>query len=161
MCWKSLPFILSSNKMKSCFRSMIIDVTQLLGMMEKSAINESRFGKCRKEVFTQQLFVSAGVSAARVWLGRSKLIVVFLSQKLKTAPINVVDVFCGPHQSFNFRIRPACAVKFPIPGFQSSSSPTTFIFGNFNCHHLSWDSRWPEDQLGKDLFDSSPRIYNL
>ena len=29
--------------------------------------------------------------------------------------------------------------------FLLSSSPTTFIFGNFNCHRLSWDSQNPED----------------
>ena len=33
------------------------------------------------------------------------------------------------------------------------SSPTTYIFSDFNCHHLSWDSHSPEDQLGENLFD--------
>ena len=37
--------------------------------------------------------------------------------------------------------------------FLFPSSATTYIFGDFNCHHSSWDSHNPEDQLGKDLFD--------
>ena len=34
-----------------------------------------------------------------------------------------------------------------------NQSPTTYIFGDFNCHHSSCDSHTPEDQSGKDLFD--------
>ena len=31
--------------------------------------------------------------------------------------------------------------------------PITYIFGDFNGHSSSWDSRSPEDQSGEDLFD--------
>ena len=44
--------------------------------------------------------------------------------------------------------RPKSFSPFPLP-----SSPTTYIFGDFNGHHSSWDSHSPEDQSGKDLFD--------
>ena len=37
--------------------------------------------------------------------------------------------------------------------FLLPSSPTTYIFGDFNSHHSFWDSHSPEDQSGKDLFD--------
>ena len=33
------------------------------------------------------------------------------------------------------------------------SSPTTYIFGDFNSHHSSWDFHSPEDHSGKDLFN--------
>ena len=44
--------------------------------------------------------------------------------------------------------RPKSFLPFLVP-----SSPLTFIFGDFNWHHSSWDSHSPEDQLGKDLYD--------
>ena len=45
---------------------------------------------------------------------------------------------------------------FLLPSF-----PTTYIFGNFNGHHLSWDSHSLKDQSGKYLFDWLLIIYLL
>ena len=36
------------------------------------------------------------------------------------------------------------------------SFPTTYILGDFNCHHSSWGFRIPEYQTGKYLFDWLP-----
>ena len=33
------------------------------------------------------------------------------------------------------------------------SPSTIYIFGDFNCHHSSWDSHSLQDQLDKNLFD--------
>ena len=33
------------------------------------------------------------------------------------------------------------------------SSPSTFILGDFNCHHPSWDPSGLEDHLGRELYD--------
>ena len=48
----------------------------------------------------------------------------------------------------------------PIPGlnpfypsFFLPSFPITYIFGDFNGRHSSWDSHTPEDQSSKDMFD--------
>ena len=35
----------------------------------------------------------------------------------------------------------------------SSSSRNLFILGDFNCHHLFWDSRGTSDPRGKEVFD--------
>ena len=69
--------------------------------------------------------------------------------KIKGAsPIHLFILYVPPiHSSSSV----SCS-KFFSP-FLLLSSPTTYIFGNSNCHHSSWDSQSPENQLGKDLFD--------
>ena len=53
-----------------------------------------------------------------------------------------------PIRSSSSDSRPKSFSPLLLPSF-----PTTYIFGNFNCYHSSWDSHNPEDQPGKDLFD--------
>ena len=59
----------------------------------------------------------------------------------------------SPTHLFNFYVPPICFSDSRPKSFLLSSFPTTYIFGDFNCHHSSWDSHSPEDQFGKDLFD--------
>ena len=59
---------------------------------------------------------------------------------------------------FNFYVPPirsssSDSLSKSFSPFFLPSSPTIYIFGDFNCHHSSWDSHSPEDQLGKNLFD--------
>ena len=68
--------------------------------------------------------------------------------KIKRAsPIHLFNVYVPPIRS-SFDSRPKSFLPFFLP-----SSSTTYIFGDFNGHHSSWDSHSPEDQSGKDLFD--------
>ena len=59
----------------------------------------------------------------------------------------------SPIHLFNVYVPPICSSSDSHPisfsPFLLPSSPTTYIFGDFNSHHLSWDSH----QSGKDLFD--------
>ena len=64
------------------------------------------------------------------------------------SPIHLFKVYVPPIRSFSSDSRPKSFSPFLLP-----SSPTTYIFGDFNSHHSSWDSHSPKDQLGKDLFD--------
>ena len=69
--------------------------------------------------------------------------------KIKGAsPIHLFNVYVSPIRSSPSDSRPKFFSPFLLP-----SSPTTYIFGNFNGHHSSWDFHSPEDQSGKDLFD--------
>ena len=61
--------------------------------------------------------------------------------------IHLFNVYVPPIRS-SFDSRPKSFLPFFLP-----SSSTTYIFGDFNSHHSSWDSHSPEDQSGKDLFD--------
>ena len=72
-----------------------------------------------------------------------------IAVKIKGAPpIDLFNVYVPLiHSSFSDS-RPKSFSPFLLP-----SSPTTYIFGNFNSHHSSWDSHSPEDHSGKDLFD--------
>ena len=68
-----------------------------------------------------------------------------ITVKIKGAsPIHLFNVYVPPIRSSSSDPRP----KSFLP-----SSPTTYIFGDFNGHHSSWDSHSPEDQSGKDMFD--------
>ena len=72
-----------------------------------------------------------------------------IAVKIKGArPIHLFDVYVPPIRSSSSDSRPKSFSPFLLP-----SSPSTYIFGDFNCHHSSWDSHSPEDQSGKDLFD--------
>ena len=72
-----------------------------------------------------------------------------IAVKIKGAsPIYLFNVYVPPIRSSSDS-RPKSFSPFLLP----SSSPTTYIFGDFNSHHSSWDSHLPEDQSGKDLFD--------
>ena len=71
-----------------------------------------------------------------------------IAVKVKGAsPIHLFNVYVPPIRSSSDS-HPKSFSPFLLP-----SSPTTYIFGNFNSHHSSWDSHSPEDQSGKDLFD--------
>ena len=71
-----------------------------------------------------------------------------ITVKIKGAPpIHLFNVYVPPIRSSSDS-RPKSFSPFLLP-----SSPTTYIFGDFNSHHSSWDSHSPEDQSGKDLFD--------
>ena len=72
-----------------------------------------------------------------------------IAVKIKgTAPIHLFNVYVPPIRSSSSDSRPKSFSPFLLP-----SSPTTYIFGDFNSHHSSWDSHSPEDHSGKDLFD--------
>ena len=72
-----------------------------------------------------------------------------IAVKIKGAPpIHLFNVYVPPIRSSSSDSRPKSISPFLLP-----SSPTTYIFGDFNSHHSSWDSHSPEDQSGKDLFD--------
>ena len=71
-----------------------------------------------------------------------------IAVKVKGAsPIHLFNVCVRPIRSSSDS-RPKSFSPFLLP-----SSPTTYIFGDFNSHHSSWDSHSPEDQSGKELFD--------
>ena len=71
-----------------------------------------------------------------------------IAVKIKgAAPIHLFNVYVPPIRSSSSDSRPKSFSPF-LP-----SSPTTYIFGDFNSHHSSWDSHSPEDHSGKDLFD--------
>ena len=72
-----------------------------------------------------------------------------IAVKIKGAPpIHLFNVYVPPILPSSSDSRPKSFSLFLLP-----SSPTTYIFGDFNSHHSSWDSHSPEDQSGKDLFD--------
>ena len=72
-----------------------------------------------------------------------------IAVKVKGAsPIHLFNVYIAPIRSSSSDSRPKSFSPFLLP-----SSPTTYIFGDFNSHHSSWDSHLPEDQSGKELFD--------
>ena len=72
-----------------------------------------------------------------------------IAVKIKgAAPIHLFNVYVPPIRSSSSDSRPKSFSPFLLP-----SSPTTYIFGDFNSHHSSWNSHLPEDQSGKDLFD--------
>ena len=69
--------------------------------------------------------------------------------KIKGAsPIHLFNVYVPPIRSFSSDSGPKFFSPFLLP-----SSPTTYIFGDFDSHHSFWDSHSPEDQSGKELFD--------
>ena len=71
-----------------------------------------------------------------------------ITVKIKGAsPIHLFNVYVAPIRSSS-NSRPKSFSPFLLP-----SSSTTYIFGDFNGHHLSWDSHSPEDQSGEDLFN--------
>ena len=72
-----------------------------------------------------------------------------IAVKIKgAAPIHLFNVNVPPIRSSSSDSRPKSFSPFLLP-----SSPTTYIFGDFNSHHSSWNSHSPEDHSGKDLFD--------
>ena len=72
-----------------------------------------------------------------------------IAVKIKgAAPIHLFNVYVPPIRSSSSDSRPKSFSPFLLP-----SSPTTYIFGDFNSHHSSRDSHSPEDHSGKDLFD--------
>ena len=72
-----------------------------------------------------------------------------IAVKIKgAAPIHLFNVYVPPIRSSSSDSRPKSFSPFLLP-----SSPTTYILGDFNSHHSSWDSHSPEDHSGKDLFD--------
>ena len=82
-------------------------------------------------------------------LPRSQLRLFTITVKINGAsPIHLFNVYVPPICSSSSDSRPKSFSPFLLP-----SSPTTYIFGDFNSHHSSWDSHSPEDQSGKDLFD--------
>ena len=72
-----------------------------------------------------------------------------IAVKIKgAAPIHLFNVHVPSIRSSSSDSRLKSFSPFLLP-----SSPTTYIFGDFNSHHTSWDSHSPENQSGKDLFD--------
>ena len=57
------------------------------------------------------------------------------------------NIYVLPIRSSSSDSRPKSFSPFLLP-----SSPTTYIFGDFNCLHSSWNSHTSEEQSGKDLF---------
>ena len=75
----------------------------------------------------------------------------YLAIAVKTkgaSPIHFFNVYVPPIHSSSSDSRPKSFSPFLLP-----SSPTTYIFSDFNSHHSYWDSHSPEDQSGKDLFN--------
>ena len=68
--------------------------------------------------------------------------------RLFSYPIHLFNVYVPPIRFSSSDSRPKSFSPFLLP-----SSPTTYIFGDFNSHHSSWDSHSPEDHSGKNLFD--------
>ena len=69
--------------------------------------------------------------------------------KIKGAPpIHLFNVYVPSIRSSSSDSRLKSFSPFLLP-----SSPTTYIFDDFNSHHSSWDSHSPEDQSSKDLFN--------
>ena len=72
-----------------------------------------------------------------------------IAVKVKGAsPIHLFNVYVPPIRASSSDSCPKSFSPFLLP-----SSPTTYIFGDFNSHYSSWDSHSPEDQSGKELFD--------
>ena len=72
-----------------------------------------------------------------------------ITVKIKGAsPIHLFNVYVPSIRSSASDSHPKSFSPFLLPSF-----PTTYIFGDFNSHHSSWDSHSPEDQSGKDTFD--------
>ena len=81
-----------------------------------------------------------------------------IAVKIKGAsPIHLFNVYVPPIRSSSDS-RPKSFSPFLLP-----SSPTTYIFGDFNSHDSSYDSHSPEDQSGKQrcLIGSSLLIFYL
>ena len=64
--------------------------------------------------------------------------------------IHLFNIYVPPIRSSSSDSCPKSFTPFLLP-----SPPTTYIFSDFNGHHLSWDSHIPEDQSGKDLLIGS------
>ena len=80
-----------------------------------------------------------------------------ITVKIKGASsTHLFNVYVPPIHSSSSDSHPKSFSPFLLP-----SSFTTYIFGNFNSHHSSWDSHSPEDQSGKDLFDWLLLIFYL
>ena len=72
-----------------------------------------------------------------------------IAVKIKRArPIHLFNVYVPPIRSSSSDSRPKSFSPFLLP-----STPSTYIFGDFNSDHSSWNFHSPKDQLGKDLFD--------
>ena len=72
-----------------------------------------------------------------------------ITVKIKGAsPIHLLNFYVPSICSSSSDSRPKSFSPFLL-----SSSPTTYIFGDFNGHQSFWDFHTPEDQSGKDLFD--------
>ena len=72
-----------------------------------------------------------------------------MTVKIKGAsPIHLLNVYVPSICSSSSNARPKSFSPFLLP-----SSPTTYIFGNFNSHYSFWDSHSLEDQSSKDLFN--------
>ena len=72
-----------------------------------------------------------------------------ITVKIKGAsPIHLFNIYVPPIRFSSSDSRPKSFSLFLLP-----SSPTTYIFNNFNCHYSSWDSHSPQDQSCKNLFD--------
>ena len=72
-----------------------------------------------------------------------------ITVKVKGAsPIHLFNVYVSPIRSSS---SDSCRKSFSP--FLLPSSPTTYIFSDFNRHLSSWDSHSLEDQSGKELFD--------
>ena len=72
----------------------------------------------------------------------------YLAITVGTLPIHLFNLCVPPIHSSSDDSCPKSFSPFPL-----ASSPTAYIFDDFKCHHSSWDSHSPDDQLGKDLFD--------
>ena len=68
-----------------------------------------------------------------------------ITVKIKGAsPIHLFNVYVPHIRSSSSDSRPKSFSPFLLP-----SSPTTYIFGDFNSHHSSWDFHSLEDQSGQ------------
>ena len=81
-----------------------------------------------------------------------------IAVKIKgAAPIHLFNVYVPPIRSCSSDSRPKSFSPFLLP-----SSPTTYIFGDFNSHHSSWDSHSPKTNQEKIcLIGSSLLIFYL
>ena len=72
---------------------------------------------------------------------------------LRQTTLSLLNLYVPPFRSSeDSRVRSFDPSRLP-------SSPTTFIFGDFNAHHPAWDSQRPSDPLGAEVFSwliSSP-----
>ena len=78
-----------------------------------------------------------------------------IAVKIKGAsPIHLFNVYVPPIRFSDSR--PKSLSPFLLP-----SSPTTYIFGDFNSHHSSWDSHPKTNQAKSCLIGSSLLIFYL
>ena len=115
----------------------------------------------RSGIFSRDTTHASGgiIIFVRQGLSFSKLSTSYLSSFDPYFDYVGVNIFLGNSSSLSFLNVYAPPICFsPTDGKTDSFSPSIllqnlFILGDFNCHHLLWDSRDTSDLLGEEVFD--------